>query len=322
MVDLKVLCTGGSGFIGSHLCAYLIDHQMDFINLDTKSPANIDHRVYWRECDILDTSALNRIFSEYDPTHVIHLAARADMGGSTLADFRENTIGTENILRAIHLTTSIRRVIITSTQHVFRPNGRVPHDEFEYDPLGLYGQSKVITEKLTHESSLQCCWTIVRPTTIWGPGHPHLADGLWRIMMHGQYIHPKSDPVIRCYGYVKNTAWQIMSILGASPSLVNGKTLYLGDSLMKQFDWINAFHLALTGRSVKVVPKSFIRLLATIGDVLGSLKISFPMQSERYRNLTTSNPVSIAPIIEAFGNPPYSFEEALAETCEWLQSRG
>lgn len=318
MSEIRVLCTGGSGFIGTHLCDLLSEKRIFFLNLDINPPLSIRHNERWWECDILDFGRLERIFRELQPTHVLHLAARADMGGKSLEDFRENTIGTRNILRAINLTPSISRFIVTSTQHVFKPNGRRPNDEFEFDPLGLYGESKVITEKLTRESSLRCCWTILRPTTIWGPLHPHLADGLWRIMKHGRYLHPKDDPVIRCYGYVRNTVWQIAKILEAPVSLVDCKTLYLGDGLMKQFDWVNAFHIGLTGRRVKVVPKILIRLLAFIGDVLGFLNLSFPMYSGRYRNLVTSNPVPIEPIIEAFGPPPYAFEEGVAESCQWL----
>lgn len=320
MREWRVISTGGSGFIGAHLCDLLSRHQVTFINLDKNPPHNGAHLAHWRRCDILNHEALEAIVLEFQPTHVVHLAASTSMEGRSLDDFRANINGTSNVIRPLASIPSIRRVVITSTQHVFRPNGRPPRDEFEYDPLGPYGQSKVLMERITREAQLACCWTIIRPTTIWGPVHPHLPGGLWRIMRRGLYLHPKGDPVVRCYGYVKNTVWQIMKILEAPTPLVDGKVLYLGDGLMKQIEWVGAFSKALTGKGVRLAPKEILHILALIGDLFGIFGVKFPMRSQRYRNLTTSNPVPIRPIIDAFGTPPYSFEEGVAQTVQWLLS--
>jgi len=322
MNEFRVLCTGGSGFIGTHLVDSLLAKGIELINIDIKQPKKPEHFPYWRKCNILDVANLENIFQDYQPTHVVHLAARATIEGKTLADFQDNTTGTDNVLRAIKKNECVSRVIITSSQHVRKPGSGLPKHDEDYAPHGLYGESKLITETLTRKANLSCGWVIIRPTTIWGPWHPFLPGGLWAMMKRGIYFHPKNDPVIRSYGYVKNLIWQIEKLLEAPSELLNHKVFYVGDSLTLQINWINAFSRAITKRNVTQVPKEWIRLLSCSGDVLKMVGIKPPMDSQRYFNLTTTNPVPLEPVFEAFGIPPYSLEEGLHETIMWLNEHG
>jgi nucleoside-diphosphate-sugar epimerase len=250
---------------------------------------------------------------------VIHLAASTTTDATDLDDYSANTIGTFNVIEAVRHTPSVSRVVITSSQHVRKPGSGYPKRDDEYFPHGSYGESKVVTELLTRKSNLNCIWTIIRPTTIWGPGHSLLKNGLWRVMKNGHYFHPKDDPVIRSYGYIKNAIWQIEKILDAAPSLVDRKTYYVGDELVKQVFWVNSFSKEFVGRNVFEVPKKFIRLLSLFGDLLGLIGIKFPMTSPRYFNLTTTNPVPIARTTEVFGHPPYTLDHGIRETLEWVK---
>jgi len=317
---MRILCTGGSGFIGTHFLDSLLDKNIEFKNVDIATPKNKRHEPFWYKCNILDLDKLINLFSQFQPTHILHLAAKSTTEGKSLDDFIDNTIGTEKVLRAIKATSSVSRAIITSSQHVRKPGSGLPKNDLDFIPHGLYGESKVITENLTRQVNLNCVWTIIRPTTVWGPMHPHLPNGLWRYMKKGWYFHPKNDPVIRSYGYVKNVVWQIEQILNAPAELINRKVFYVGEESIKQIEWINKFSNALTDRDVRLFPKQWLHKLALIGDVLKFLGIRFPMDSDRFFNLTTTNPVPMSPIIEAFGNPPYSLEKGIQETVDWLFS--
>ena len=319
---MKILCTGGSGFIGTHFMDWFLEKGIDVLNVDIKAPQKTEHLKSWVECDILNYENLKAVFTDYQPTHVVHLAARAVMEGKSLDDFKENTDGTKNILEITKITQSVSRIIVTSSQHVRKPGSELPHHDNDFEPLGLYGQSKVITEQLTRQADLKCVWTIIRPTNIWGPYHPLFEAGLWRVIKKGLYFHPSGKPIIRSYGYVGNVIWQIEKILHAPDGIVNTKMFYVGEAPSDQLDWLNAFSKALTGTNVKVVPKNIIFLLAITGDFLSIFHIKFPMYAERFRNLTTSNFVPVQRTLDTFGQPPYSLEDGIRETVSWLKNKG
>lgn len=314
----KILVTGGSGFIGTTLIESIDNPDFEIKNIDISFPKKKSHNKFWEKCNILDKENLKKIFLDYEPVYVVHLAARATTNGQSLDDYPDNTIGTKNVLDAINETPSIQRVIITSSQHVRKPGSGLPQHDSDYVPHGPYGESKVVTEQLTRSAKLSCEWIIIRPTTIWGPYHPFLPSGLWRLMSKGLYFHPKNDPVVRSYGYVKNTAWIIKKLLEAPSELVDKRTFYVGDEPIKQEEWIDAFSMALAGRPAPKVSKEYIKFLSKIGDLLSVIKIPFPMNSPRFFNLTTTNPVPINPVIRNFGKPPYTLQESIQETTEWL----
>ncbi|MEI6290934.1 MAG: NAD(P)-dependent oxidoreductase [Chloroflexota bacterium] len=319
MTTSRILVTGGSGFIGTHLIDSLLAKDMAVIYIDIAHPKKAEHLLSWRKCNILDLDNLENIFQEYQPTHVIHLAARTNTEGKNIADFLDNTVGTANVLTAIKKIKNISHVIVASSQHVRKPGSGLPQNDQDFNPHGLYGQSKVITEQLTHQANLNCCWTLIRPTTVWGPYHPFLVSGLWNLMGKGLYLHPKNDPVIRSYGYVKNIVWTIEKILYAPSNLVDKRVLYIGDDSIKQTEWIDSFSMSLIGRKTTKIPKEWIYFLARIGDVFVKIGIRFPMNSPRYFNLTTTNPISIDRVIKQFGAPPYSLEMGIFETVSWLK---
>ncbi len=316
---MRLLVTGGSGFIGTNLIDALIEMGSSLINLDVNPPKKDSHRIYWRQCDILDFERMLSLFNEFKPTHLIHLAARTDVLSDDLDDYKVNTVGTENVLLCIQRTPELQRLIITSSQFAFAPPGLPAHDE-EYNPVGAYGMSKVLSETATRKAGLNCVWTITRPTNIWGPWHPRYPKEFWLILKKGMYFHPGGKPTIRSYGYVKNIVYHMMKILEAPPSLVNGKVYYLGDPPVPLLEWVNGFSLAITGKPVKVIPRHLLASLATIGSLLAVAGIRFPITRSRYRSMTEDyfSPVGIT--ITAFGSAPYSLEEGIKETVKWLHA--
>lgn len=315
---MKVLITGGSGFIGTNLMDYLLERGVAVRNLDRAEPKKDSHRPYWAECDILEEKHIEEQFARLEPARVIHLAARTDVEGRTLADYQANTVGTAHVLRAIQRTASVQRVIITSSQQVNEYNGQPKHDE-DYAPHTVYGESKVITERFARRANLSCVWTIVRPTNIWGPWHPRYPFEFWRILAEGLYLHPGREPVIRSYGYVGNVVYQAMRILESPPEAVHGRVYYLGDMPINLYDWVNGFSLRQTGRSIRVAPRGLVRGLAILGDVLKAVGIRFPITSSRFKSMTTGNGAPMEPIFKLCGAPPYTLEQGIEATTEWMR---
>ena len=316
----RLLVTGGSGFIGTHLVSRALDDGWRVLNFDVRAPLVETQRDHWRQGDLLDAAAVEGVFSEWRPTAVVHLAARTDSDAPRLEDYRVNTEGTANLLAAAKGHPGLQRMIVTSSQFVVRPGRRI-RDDRDFDPHTVYGESKAISERLTREAGLTCIWTIVRPTNIWGPHHPRYPHEFWRVLERGRYVHPGRRPVIRAYGYVGNVVDQMMRILDSPAELVDGRVFYVGDRPIELLEWVNGFSRALTGREARIVPRWLVRTLALGGDIIKGLGLPAPIFSSRYRSMTEDYTVPMEPTLEAFGAPPYSLEEGIAETVRWLRSR-
>lgn len=319
---MKILITGGSGFIGTNAVPILQQAGHEILNYSLHSPLDSAQTPLWHEGDILDLDTTLAAFRQFQPQWVLHLAARAECDENTTVEegYRVNTEGTANLLAAIQATPAVERVIITSTQFVCGP-GPLPRDEEDYFPVTIYGQSKVITEQLTRRTGLGCCWTIVRPTNIWGPWHLRYRREFWRMLERGLYVHPGHQPVIRSYGYVKNVVDQMRRIFEAPEAVVSGCTLYLGDRPANLLEWVDGFSRRLTGRGVRIVPRAVLRTLALLGDVPTRLTgRPFPINSSRYRSMVSDYDTPMEQTFTLLGENPYSLEDGIAETVAWLKS--
>ena len=316
---MRILITGGSGFIGTNLIEALIHSSHTLLNIDNAKPKIDTHLKYWKECDILNLTKVMEMFQEFNPEVIIHLAARTDTDPNTkLSDYVVNTQGSANVLKAINGTSSIKLSILKSTQFVNQYNGVPKHDQ-EYAPHTVYGESKVIMEKEIRASNLKCTWTIIRPTNIWGPWHIRYPYEFWKIVRKGLYVHPGNSPVIRSYGYVGNVVEQIISIINAHPDKINRQVFYVGDDPIDVYDWVNGFSINQIGKPVKVIPRFFLRALGIVGDVLFFFKIKFPITSSRYKSMTHSNSVSMQKTFDVLGQPKYSLQQGIDETVRWMK---
>jgi hypothetical protein len=118
---------------------------------------------------------------------------------------------------------------------------------------------------------------------------------------------------------VKNVVYQIMRMFASNPEAVASKVYYVGDEPIELLAWVNGFSIRQTGHRVRVVPAILLRALALFGDLLALLRIRFPLTSSRFRSMTTSNAVSMAATMKAFGQPPFSLEDGIEDTVKWLR---
>lgn len=316
---MKILITGGSGFIGTNLIEALSHPNYTILSIDNTKPKIDSHLKYWKECDILNLTKVMELFQEFNPDVVIHLAARTDTDPNTkLSDYIVNTKGSSNILKAIQRTQSVKHAILTSTQFVNQYNGAPKHDE-DFAPHTVYGESKVIMEKEIREVDLKCTWTIIRPTNIWGPWHIRYPYEFWKIVSKGLYFHPGRIPVIRSYGYVGNVVDQIIAIVHAHPEKVDKQVFYVGDNPIDVYDWANGFSLKQLGKPVKVVPRLFLKTLGVVGDILYLAKVRFPMTSSRYKSMTHSNSVPMQKTFEVLGQPKYTLQAGIDNSIVWMR---
>jgi nucleoside-diphosphate-sugar epimerase len=318
----RVIVTGGSGFIGTHLVSLLRGQGHLVLNIDKVKPLNAAQNGLHHPVDILDASALQAEFDSFNPEWLFHLAARADCDESTTveAGYKANTTGSINVLTAAASCSSLERVLVTSSQYVCRP-GYQPSGDEDYRPHTVYGWSKVETERAVRRASMKCPWVIVRPTNVWGPWHMRYRRQVWRAIRRGFYLHPGGAPVVRCYGYVGNVARQMVGLMKADSNAVAGRVFYAGDPPRDLCDWVNGFSHALRGRPVTVVPRPLLRAMGITGDLMKQVRgREFFIHSSRYRSMVTSDLAPMGRTYELLGPSPISLENGVSETVDWLRT--
>jgi len=323
-VGVKIFFTGGSGFIGTNLVEELLSRGHEVENFDFTAPRCVEQKQKWRMGDLLDAPALRETMLAFAPDAVFHLAARADCDENTTVEegYRANTVGTANFLAAVKATPSVKRAVIVSSQYVAGPS-RLPVGDEDYFPHTVYGQSKVITEQLTRKAGLSCCWTLVRPTNVWGPWHWRYPQEFWRIAAKGIYFHPGGAPVRRCYAYVGNVVWQMLRVLDLPEETVKGKTFYVGDEVADIYDWASGFCVALCGRPAPKIPRPLLRAIAIAGDAITAVRgKQFYLTSSRYRSMTSDYPTPMEKTFEILGKGPFSLQQGIVESVKWLRIFG
>ena len=150
---MKVLITGGAGYIGSHTAKALAKAGFQPVVYDNLSAG---HRwaVKWGplvEADLSDGSALRRTIERYDIAAAIHCAAHAYVGQSMFAPrryFRNNVTNTLNLLDAL-LDGGAGRVVFSSSCAVYGVPKSIPIREDELKlPINPYGESKLFIERV------------------------------------------------------------------------------------------------------------------------------------------------------------------------------
>ena len=321
----KILITGSSGFIGTHLLDSLLEKGHQVLGLDKEFPRKSSHEGFYVKCNILDFENLSRVLHEYSTDYVFHLAARIDLDEKyNLQGYESNIRGVKNLVDAIQLTSSVKRCIYTSSQLVCKV-GHVPKDEYEYVPNTLYGESKVLTEKIVRENDGGGVeWCIVRPTTVWGPGMSLHYQRFLKMIYKGRYFHVGNSLLYKSYSYVGNIVYQYQKLIEAPSELINKKTFYLADyepiSLRK---WTDLIQTEMRVKPIVTYPEFLVRLLASLGDALQSLGITnLPFNSFRLNNILTEYVFDLSETERVCGDLPYSVEKGVKELVLWLDSEG
>jgi nucleoside-diphosphate-sugar epimerase len=314
----RVLVTGHAGFIGGHLVTALTATGRTVVGLDVRSTAIAG--VETHEVDILDRHALIRAFEAARPDVVVHLAARTDLMGKTVADYPANTKGVENLAAAVAATPSVQRVLVTSTQLVCRP-GYAPASDTDYAPHTAYGESKVEGERIWRAfDGGGRTWCLLRPTTIWGPRmNPHYLR-FFSMIRSGRYFHVGRAPVRKSYGFVGNTVAQLSCLLSAPAESTHRRTFYLADPPIDLAEWAEAFRAELGAPRIPRFPAAVARAAAFTGDLVAAAGWrSFPFTTFRLRNVMVQSVVDTAPLQALCGAPRFSVAEGVARTAEWLR---
>lgn len=318
---MKILITGGSGFIGTNVVAYYVQQGWEVLNIDVKHPKYDEAEPHWVACDITDFGQLREAVLDFQPDYIVHLAARTDLDGATVEDYKANTVGVENVLKVAALLPELKKILITSSMLVCH-TGYQPKNQFDYTPTTRYGESKVITEQLVWKMPPACDWAILRPTSMWGPWFGIPYRNFFDMVKAGMFFHIGHRSCTKTYGYIENAVYQIHQILTTPTVDSSNKVFYLGDSpAIFIEEWANQIATEL-GRKVPRVPFILVQIAALLGDALTKVGGHFPMTSFRMKNMTTDNIINLENTQRIAPQPPVDRITGIRRTLEWMERQG
>jgi UDP-glucose 4-epimerase len=180
---MKVLVTGGAGFIGSHVVDMLISKGFDVAvadNLSNGKAENVNKKARFYKADIT-THELVDVFQSEIPDCVIHLAAHINLRKSLedpAFDATQNIMGSLNVLencRHFH----VKKIIYSSTAAVYGEPRYMPVDEVHLiRPTSPYGLSKAVVEDYIrlYSKLYSLKYAIVRYANVYGPRQDPLGE--------------------------------------------------------------------------------------------------------------------------------------------------
>ena len=201
---MKILVTGGAGFIASHVADRYIElgHQVAVVDdLSTGRRENLNPGAKFYEVDITNADALETVFHAEQPELVNHHAAQMDVRRSVeepLFDARVNILGSLNVIHSA-LRAGTKKVIYAST-------GGAIYGELEYTPadenhpvrpLSPYGISKHAVEHYLHlyQTLEGLSYTVLRYANVHGPRqNPHGEAGV--VAIFGKRMLAGEQPTI------------------------------------------------------------------------------------------------------------------------------
>lgn len=318
----RILVTGSSGFIGTNLVAALrSDSDWHVVGADSALPRDALNADCHKTLDIRDREAVMALVSEFEPSVIIHLAARTDLGGESASDYGANTEGVSNIVEASTAHAAVDRVIYASSRLVFRI-GDSPANDWDYSGTTAYGLSKIEGERIVREADHgDVTWAIVRPTSIWGPWFGVPYRNFFDSVCAGRYLHPRGHTIRKSFGYVGNVVHQLLQLSQVDANRIAARPFFLADyEPLELFAWAQMISRELNARPIRSVPLPVLRCAGYAGDAIEKLTgRDAPLTSFRLNNLLTDMVYDLQSLRAVVGETPYSLAEGTHLTAQWMR---
>lgn len=307
--------------MGTNLVGYYRNAGFEILNFDILPPRNPEHLHLWRRVDIRERKQFTEEVVAFKPELILHCAARTDLDEQENLDgYRANFDGICHLIDSIRAVKTVKRTIFFSSQLVCRL-GYIPESENDYHPSTLYGRSKALGEQIVRTAAdFGSTWTIVRPTSLWGPWFDIPYRPFFTSVRQGLYFHPSGYQIKKQWGFVGNSVYQINALLNAPEHDVHAKTLYLADyDPIELLVFSNEIRSCDGRRPIRCLPIIVLKTIAKAGDLLKMVGWkSPPLTSFRLGNVITDEIQDVEPLRRIVGPLPYDFRQGIQQTIQWL----
>lgn len=279
----KLLITGATGFIGSHLCEMSVRKGYDVIGFDRYNSENshgwLENSKYKKDMelilgDIRDYDSVYKVMKNCDK--VFHLAALIGIPYSyisPLAYIKTNVEGTYNILESAR-NLKVKNIIITSTSEVYGSARYTPmNEEHPLNAQSPYAASKISADQLSlsYYKSFKLPIKIIRPFNTYGPRQSNRAV-IPRLI--SQCLDKKNKKLIlgnlkptRDFNYVSDTCEAYFEILKSSKTL--GEIVNVGSKNSISIEEIAKLVMQITKRKLRIIQdKKILRPMSSEVDNL------------------------------------------------------
>lgn len=305
---MKIVVTGGAGFIGSHVTDAFLERGDEVLVVDDLSAGNrenVSERATLAEGDVADGDRVHALFSDFDPDFVCHLAAQSSVTVSVAdpqRDFASNVLGTFNVVRSA-TEVGARTAFASTGGALYGEGAPIPTPEtWVPKPLSPYGAGKQAAEAYvaTLQRFYEVNHVVLRLGNVYGPRqNPHGEAGVVAIfserLLHGL------PPVVYGNGTPTRDYVHVRDIAGAFVTLADT-------------DVAGTFNLGW-GREVSV-----LEVLEGLQRAAGSTEEPQlePLRPGELRRSAIDSSAAEA----AFGwRPEVALDDGLADTFAWYASR-
>lgn len=183
--EISCLVIGGAGFIGSHFVDLLKTKNCKFAVVDDLSTGSLDNLpkgIEFYRMNILDYDLLDHVFSDFKPTHVVHLAAQINAQDSIKNPTKDaliNIMGSINVFEMC-LKYEVEKIVLASSAAVYGQGGELPIFEgTRCFPISPYGLSKYTMEEYARMYFLHhnLNFSILRFANVYGPRQGRKGEG-------------------------------------------------------------------------------------------------------------------------------------------------
>jgi len=326
----RILVTGATGFIGSHLVKRLLKEGKYEIVAMARNPTKAEwlekEGIEVRYADLGQPDTLENITKGIDV--VVHLAARMKFHEPFEKMYPINVAGTHKLAKDAE-KNGVNHFIYTSTTEAIGPAvGGIADENTPCNPVYDYGKTKLVSEQILREMHKNNDFpvTIVRPTGVYGPGDLYVAYSTVRAIAKGKLsMIPGDGSHYIQFVYVKDLVEGYLKIINNEKTL--GETYILTSE--DYYTYKEAFTIIANILGVpppkRHVPVWFAKMgiwfieklnaLRGIDDFVFHVSVVDDMQVDRRYSIEKAKK-------ELGYQPKYTFEEGMKETIQWYKENG